>query len=211
MGMWSVSMLPLAHFTYEAGFTLALFMLAHTNSGFESGWGQCEHSNCTFLKRWSLYQYYQWTLMHLTLTSMLLFHWIVDTAAQHTWSGIIMMCTFGITRQSLLSGSMVSNDAEYFSPLAVLVGTQEPWKHDAPCFHFQWESWKHDGLPVVQRCKQMCACVTAHCTSRKKKTMYIFCIWCTPTIMCDNSLRLCVAWCNRKQIPALITVYLVQL
>lgn len=72
MGMWSVSMLPLAHFTYEAGFTLAAFRLAHTNSGFESGLGQCEHTNCTwlrtktFLKRWSWYNY-QWTLMQLTL------------------------------------------------------------------------------------------------------------------------------------------------
>lgn len=45
---------------------------------------------------------------------------------------------------------VMSIDAEYFFPLAVLVGTQEPWKHDALCFHFQWESWKHDGLPVVR-------------------------------------------------------------
>lgn len=182
MGMWSVSMLPLAHSNYEAGFTLALFMLAHTNSGFECRWfvlvwTQQLHlvvnqngPTKTFLKRWSRYNY-QWTLMHLTLTRLryrlyiifilyhvihihvhllLLFHWI--TAAQHMWSGIIMMCAYGIYYMVCWEGLLrgMSNDAEYFSPLAVLAGTQESWKHDALYLHFQWESWKHDGLPVVR-------------------------------------------------------------
>lgn len=45
--------------------------------------------------------------IHIITHSVLLFQWIVDTAAQHAWHGIIMMCTFGITRQSSLSDYMV--------------------------------------------------------------------------------------------------------